>query len=74
MEAETAGVACRRDELAADGVHLGERADHTCIAEVIGELAAGEAWAGSRLDRNHLVISLSTKHLADEWGCETSEV
>ena len=68
VEAQAAGVVRRGDESAAESVHLCERADHARVAEVIGELSPGEAWARSRLHCDDLIIRLASELLAHERG------
>ena len=67
-------MARRRDELAAEGVHLRQRADHSGIAEVICELASGEAWAGSRLNCDDPVVGLAPELFSHERSDEASEI
>ena len=72
--AQAACVVRRRDEIAAQRVHLGERADHTGVAEVIGVNAAGEAGAGSRLNGNDAVVRLTAQLFAHERSDEAAKV
>jgi hypothetical protein len=59
---------------AAEGVHLGERADHAGVAEVVGESAAREARAGRGLDGDEAVVLLAAELLAHERRDEAAEV
>ena len=63
-----------RDEVAAEGVHLGKRAHHAGVAEVVGVDAACEARAGSRLNRDDPIVRLAAEFLAHEGSDEAAEV
>ena len=72
--AQAAGVVRRGDEAAAERVHLGQRADLTGVAEVVGEPAAREARAGGGLDGDEPIVALAAQFLTHEWGDEATEV
>ena len=74
METQTTSVAGTWNELAAEGVHLSKRTYLTSVAEVVSKLTTSEAWTRSRLYGDNLIVSLATKHLADEWGSKSAEV
>ena len=67
VETESTGMVGRRNELRAKCVHLGKWADHTCVAEVVGELATGEAGARSGFHTDEVVVGLTTQNLTEEW-------
>ena len=72
--AQAAGVVGRGDEAGAQGVHLGQGADHAGVAEVIGKLAPGKAGAGGRLHGDDAVVGLAPEHLAHEGGDQAAQV
>ena len=72
--AQAAGMGGRGHEAAAQGVHLGGGADFAGVAEVIGELAAGQAGAAGRLHGNDVILRLAPQHLAHEGGDEAAQV
>ena len=72
MIAQTACVTGRGDEVAAQRIHLGQRADSAGVAVVIGKLAAGQAGTRCRLDSNEAIISLTTELFAHKGGNETT--
>ena len=72
--AQTARVVGGGDETAAQGVHLGQGADHARVAVVVGELTAGKAGAGGGLDRNEAVVCLAAELLTHEGGNQTAKV
>ena len=74
VEAKTAGVICRRNEIVAECVHLGKRCDHTGVAEVIDIFPSCEARAGCRFDCHDVVVCFSAELLAHERGNQTAEV
>ena len=71
---QAAGVVGRGDEAGAQGVHLGQGADHARVAEVIGELAPGEAGAGGGLHGDDPVVGLPPELLPHKGGDETAQV
>ena len=72
--AETTGVVGRWDEAGAQRVHLGQRANLTGIAEVVGVLTASEARAACRFHSENIVVGFATELFADERAHETTEV
>ena len=72
--AEAAGMVGGRDEIAAERVHLGERADMARVAEVIGVFAAREARAGGGLDGDETVFRFAAELFAHERGDEAGEI
>ena len=72
--AKAACVVGSRDEVAAQCVHLGERAYHSGVAEVVSVNAASEARAGSRLNCDDLIVRLAAELLAHERSDEAAEV
>ena len=62
------------DEVAAECVHLGERAYHTGVAEIVCVDTACEARAGGRLDSDDAVVRLAAELLAHERSDEAAEV
>ena len=74
MIAETARVVRRGNEVAAEGVHLGQRADHAGVAEVISVDAASEARAGSGLDRDDLIVSFAAQFFAHKGSDQAAQV
>ena len=74
MVAQAARVVGRGDEVAAERVHLGQRAHHAGVAEIVGVDAAREARAGSRLDSDDAVVCLAAELLAHERCDQAAEV
>ena len=74
MVPKAACVVGRGDEAGAERVHFGQRADHTGIAEVIGELAAREARAGRGLNGDDAVVGFSAELLAHKGRNQAAEV
>ena len=72
--AQAARVVGAGDEAGAEGVHLGQRADHAGIAEVVDKFAAGEAGTAGRLDGDEAVVGLAPQLLAHEGADEAAEV
>ena len=72
--AQTARVVGGRNEAAAERVHLRERADSAGVAEVVRELAAREARAGRRFDRDDAVVGFAAEFFAHERGDQAAEV
>ena len=60
--------------MAAEGVHLCQRANHSGVTEIVGKLASGETWTRCRFHSNNLIISLSAKFLAYKRAYESSQV
>ena len=71
---QAAGMVGRGDEAGAQGIHLGQGADHAGVTEVIGKLAPGKAGAGGRLHGDDPVVGLAPEHLAHEGGDQTTHV
>ena len=63
-----------RNKSAAECVHLRERANLTCIAEVICKLASCKAWTRRRLNSDNSVISLASELFAYKRRDKTAEV
>ena len=59
--AQAAGVVGGRDKIAAQRIHLGKRADHTRIAEIVSVYAAGQAGAGSGFNGDDLVVGFAAE-------------
>ena len=67
-------MVCRRDEARTEGVHLGERANLTGIAEVIGVLTASEARAACRFHSENIVVGFATELFTNERANKATEV
>ena len=74
MIAQAACVVGGGNEPAAQGVHLGQGADHAGVAEVIGVLAPGEAGAGGGFHGDDAVVGLTPELLTHEGGDEAAQV
>ena len=72
--AKAAGMVGSGDEVASQRVHLGQRAHHTGVAEVISVDAACETRAGSRLNCDDLIVRFAAELLAHEGSDEAAEV
>ena len=72
--AQAARMVGRRDEVAAQGVHLCQRADHSGVTEIIHIFAAGQARAGSGLHRDDLIVSFPSEHLAHKRGDQAAQI
>ena len=71
---ETACVVGRRNEAAAQGVHLRQRADLTGVAEIICVFAPGKRRTGCRLNTDDPIILLAADLLSHEGGDQPAEV
>ena len=67
-------MAGRGDELAAYGVHLSQRANHACVAVVVGKLAACETGARGWFCTYYLIVGFASEHFAEEGCCKATEV
>ena len=74
MIAQPAGVVGRRDESAAQSIHLGQRTYHAGVTEIIGILAPSEAGAGCRFHGDDLVVRFAPELLAHERGDESAQI
>ena len=64
----------RRNKAASQGVHLCQRADHTCIAVVVSVDTSCQARAGSRFHSDNFIISFTPEHLTNKRCDQTSEI
>ena len=64
----------RRDEIASQGIHLRQRANHAGVAEVIGIHTPRQARAGSRFHGNDLIVRFSAQLLAHKRRDQSSQV
>ena len=64
--AQSSSVVWRWNEVAAQRVHLCQRADMARVAEVIGILATGQARAGCRLHGNDAAIRFTAEFIGDK--------
>ena len=74
VEAKSACMVGRGDELTADGVHLCQGANLSRVAEIVGIDAAGEARARGWLGSYYLIVGLSSEHFSEEGRGESAQV
>ena len=72
--AKSACVVCRRNEAAAEGIHLGKRTNHSRVAEIVCKLTSCEARTACRLNCDDLIISLASELFAHERRNKSAEV
>ena len=74
MVAKSACVVGGRHEGASKGVHLSQRADSTCVAEIVAVGTSCKRRAGCRLNSDKPVVSLTSELFAHERGHKSAKV